>query len=58
MKIFHCLTPGFRRRNFWGVRAGYFEKVEAMIADPSFPKDAAGGLNSAGPKSLGESTHP
>ena len=39
---------------FWGTRPGYFEKVQAMFADPTFPKDAAGGLNSARPKCLGE----
>ena len=43
---------------FWGTRAGYFEKVQAMMADASFPKDTAGGLNSAQPKSFGKSTHP
>jgi|GEM_PF-628360 len=37
---------------FWGTRAGYFEKVRDMITDPSFPKDPAGGLNAARPKSL------
>jgi hypothetical protein len=39
---------------FWGVRAGYFENVQAMIADPAFPKDPAGGLNAARPESLAE----
>ncbi len=37
---------------FWGVRRGYFEKVQQMIADPAFPKDAAGGLDARMPKSL------
>jgi hypothetical protein len=37
---------------FWGVRRGYFEKVQAMLADPTFPEDPAGGLNSNYPKSL------
>jgi hypothetical protein len=35
---------------FWGVRAGYFEKVQSMLAEPSFPKDSSGGLNAARPK--------
>ena len=39
---------------FWGTRAGYFEKVQAMLAAPDFPKDSAGGLNAARPKSLAE----
>ena len=43
---------------FWGTRAGYFEKVQAMIAGSAFPKDPAGGLNSARPRSLGESSNP
>jgi hypothetical protein len=34
---------------FWGTRAGYFEKVQAMLADPAFPKDAAGGLEAVQP---------
>ncbi len=38
---------------FWGVREGYFEKVQAMLADLSFPKDPAGGLNAACPSSGG-----
>jgi hypothetical protein len=38
---------------FWGTRPGYFEKVQAMLAAPTFPKDAAGGLNTAAPKSAG-----
>jgi len=37
---------------FWGVRPGYFGKVQAMMDDPAFPKDPAGGLNSAIPTSL------
>jgi hypothetical protein len=37
---------------FWGIRQGYFEKVQAMMADPAFPKDAAGGLSTALPKAL------
>ncbi|EDY18360.1 hypothetical protein CfE428DRAFT_4144 [Chthoniobacter flavus Ellin428] len=37
---------------FWGTRRGYFEKVEAMLADPSFPKDPAGGLEPRCPQSL------
>jgi hypothetical protein len=39
---------------FWGTRAGYLEKVRAMIAEPAFPKDPAGGLNAARPKSITE----
>jgi hypothetical protein len=39
---------------FWGNRPGYFEKVRAMMEDPSFPHDAAGGLNAARPRSLGD----
>jgi hypothetical protein len=37
---------------FWGTRRGYFEKVQAMMDDPSFPKDPAGGLDSRPPKSM------
>ena len=37
---------------FWGTRAGYIEKVQAMLASPAFPKDPAGGLNATRPKSL------
>jgi hypothetical protein len=37
---------------FWGVRPGYFDKVQAMLDDPSFPKDPAGGLDARLPKSL------
>ncbi|MDR3403104.1 MAG: hypothetical protein P4L99_11460 [Chthoniobacter sp.] len=37
---------------FWGTRRGYFEKVQAMLDDPSFPKDPAGGLDSRCPQSL------
>lgn len=37
---------------FWGIRQGYFEKVQAMMEAPSFPKDPAGGLNTVCPKSL------
>ncbi len=40
---------------FWGTRQGYFEKVQAMMSDPSFPKDPAGGLSAARPASLGQS---
>jgi len=43
---------------FWGTRAGYFEKVETMASDSSFPKDASGGLSATRPKSLGEAVHP
>jgi hypothetical protein len=39
---------------FWGTRPGYFEKVQSMIAGASFPKDPAGGLNSARPGCFGE----
>jgi len=35
---------------FWGIRKGYFEKVQAMMDDPAFPKDPAGGLNTTFPK--------
>jgi hypothetical protein len=35
---------------FWGIRKGYFEKVQAMMAVPAFPKDPAGGLSAARPK--------
>ena len=35
---------------FWGIRKDYFEKVQAMMDDSAFPKDAAGGLNSTPPK--------
>jgi len=35
---------------FWSVRKDYFDKVQAMMDEPAFPKDAAGGLNSACPK--------
>ena len=38
---------------FWGARPGYIEKVRAMLADPAFPKDAAGGLDTRRPTSLG-----
>ena len=38
---------------FWSPRSGYFEKVQAMMAAPSFPKDPAGGLSPVLPKSLG-----
>ena len=37
---------------FWGTRQGHFEKVQAMMADPSFPKDPAGGLCAARPTSV------
>ena len=39
---------------FWGTRTGYFEKVQAMLAEPVFPKDPAGGLDATRPKSLEE----
>ena len=39
---------------FWGVRRGYFEKVQALLADPTFPQDPAGGLASEFPQSLAE----
>jgi hypothetical protein len=39
---------------FWDTRPGYFERVQAMLADAAFPKDPAGGLNSALPKCFGE----
>ena len=39
---------------FWGTRQGFFEKVQAMLAAPSFPHDPASGLNSACPKSVGD----
>lgn len=39
---------------FWGTRAGYFEKVQAMMAEASFPKDPAGGLDASAPRSLGK----
>ena len=41
---------------FWGTRPGYFGKVQAMMEEPSFSKDPAGGLNSARPKSLSPPT--
>jgi hypothetical protein len=37
---------------FWGTRPGYFDKVQAMLAASSFPRDPAGGLNATRPKSL------
>lgn len=37
---------------FWGIRKGYFEKVQAMMDDPAFPKDPAGGLNTTFPKTI------
>ena len=40
---------------FWGTRAGYFEKVQAMLASPDFPQDPAGGLNAGRPKFFEES---
>ena len=39
---------------FWGTRPGYFTKVQALLADPSFPKDPAGGLGSKRPSLLGK----
>jgi hypothetical protein len=38
---------------FWGTRRGYFEKVQALLDDPAFPKDPAGGLDARYPQSLG-----
>ena len=35
---------------FWGIRKDYFEKVQTMMDDSAFPKDAAGGLNNTFPK--------
>jgi hypothetical protein len=40
---------------FWGTRRGYFEKVQALLDDPSFPKDPAGGLDARYPASLANS---
>ena len=37
---------------FWSTRSGYFEKVQAMMADPSFPKDPAGGLSAVRPTGI------
>ena len=37
---------------FWGVRRGYFEKVQTMLDDPSFPKEPEGGLDARCPKSF------
>jgi hypothetical protein len=37
---------------FWCTREGYFEKVQAMMEDPSFPKDLAGGLDATRPKNV------
>jgi hypothetical protein len=37
---------------FWGVRQGYFEKVQAMMDDPAFPADPAGGLSTKLPSTL------
>lgn len=37
---------------FWGVRRDYFEKVQAMMDGPDFPKDPAGGLSTAVPNTL------
>jgi hypothetical protein len=37
---------------FWGVRKDYFEKVQAMMDDPAFPKDPAGGLNTTMPSTF------
>lgn len=37
---------------FWGVRKDCFEKVQTMMDDPAFPKDPAGGLSTAPPKTI------
>ena len=37
---------------FWSIRKDYFEKVQAMMDDPAFPQDAAGGLNKIFPKTI------
>jgi len=37
---------------FWSIRKDYFEKVQAMMDDPAFPQDAAGGLNKTFPKTI------
>jgi hypothetical protein len=37
---------------FWGIRKDYFEKVQTMMNDPTFPNDPAGGLNTAFPNTL------
>ena len=37
---------------FWATRPGYFDKVLAMMAAPSFPKDPVGGLDSNVPTAL------
>jgi len=41
---------------FWGTRRGYFERVQAMLEEPSFPNDPAGGLDARFPQSLGAPT--
>ncbi len=43
---------------FWGTRRGYFEKVQAMLAAPSFPQDPAGGLDARLPQSLFSASPP
>jgi len=37
---------------FWSTCQDYFGKVQAMMDDPSFPKDPAGGLNTTFPNTL------
>lgn len=34
------------------IRTGYFEKVQAMMEAPAFPKDPEGGLGTTFPKTL------
>jgi len=43
---------------FWSTKSGYFEKVQAMMDDPSFPRDPAGGLNAGRPRELGSPQRP
>ena len=37
---------------FWGIRTGYFGKVQAMMEAPAFPRDSAGGLDTTFPKTI------
>ena len=37
---------------FWSIRKDYFEKVQVMMDEAAFPKDAAGGLNKTFPTSI------
>jgi hypothetical protein len=37
---------------FWGIRKDYFEKVQAMMDEPAFPTDPAGGLNTTLPTTI------